>query len=72
MCTGSCASTITYIDGDKGELRYRGYDIADLAEKCSYMETCYLLIYGDLPNRSELKALEDLVISEMMIHEKLI
>ena len=50
MCTGSCASTITYIDGDKGELRYRGYDIADLAEKCTFIEVCYLLIYGDLPN----------------------
>jgi len=50
MCTGSCASTITYIDGDKGELMYRGYDIADLAEKCTFIEVCYLLIYGDLPD----------------------
>lgn len=50
MCSGSCASTITYIDGDKGHLRYRGYNIEELAEKCSYMEVCYLLIYGELPS----------------------
>lgn len=48
--TGSCASTITYIDGAKGELRYRGYDIKDLAENSTFMEVCYLLIYGELPD----------------------
>lgn len=72
MCSGSCASTITYIDGDKGQLRYRGYNIEDLAEKCSYMEVCYLLIYGELPSVKELKNFEEIVVSEMIIHEKLI
>lgn len=50
-CTGSCASTITYIDGDKGELLHRGYQIQDIAENSTYMETCYLLIYGELPSK---------------------
>jgi citrate synthase len=63
-CSGSCASTITYIDGDKGELRYRGYNIADLAEKCSYMEVCYLLIYGELPSALELKTFEEIVVKK--------
>ena len=49
--TGSCESTITYIDGDKGILRHRGYAIDDLAEKADFLEVCYLLIYGDLPNK---------------------
>ena len=47
--TGACASSITYIDGDKGILRYRGFDIIELAEKLSFVETAYLLIYGSLP-----------------------
>ena len=50
--TGSCESKVTFIDGDKGILRYRGYDIADLAVNSNFLETCYLVIYGELPNSS--------------------
>ena len=50
--TGSCESAITFIDGEKGILRYRGYDIEELAEKSTFIETAYLLIYGELPNRA--------------------
>jgi citrate synthase len=50
MSTASCSSAITYIDGDKGVLMYRGYPIEDLAEHSTYLETCHLLIYGELPD----------------------
>ena len=50
LSTASCESTITYIDGDKGELLYRGYPIEQLAVNCDFLETCYLLLNGDLPN----------------------
>ena len=60
--TGSCVSAITYIDGPAGELRYRGYKIEDLAEKSTFIEVCYLLLYGDLPSKTDLKAFEDSVI----------
>ena len=50
MSTASCQSTITYIDGDKGELLYRGYPIEQLATNCDFLETCYLLLYGELPD----------------------
>jgi citrate synthase len=50
LSTASCNSTITYIDGDKGELLYRGYPIEQLATQCDFLETCYLLLYGELPN----------------------
>ena len=59
--TGSCESEITFIDGDKGILRYRGYDISELAEKSSFLETCYLLIYGRLPSPNELSSLKERV-----------
>ena len=52
LSTASCNSTITYIDGDKGELLYRGYPIEQLATQCDFLETCYLLLYGELPNAS--------------------
>src|ERR1700745_3289919 len=55
LSTASCASTITYIDGDKGELLYRGYPIEQLAVKCNFMEVCHLLLYGDLPNVAQYK-----------------
>jgi citrate synthase len=51
LSTASCQSAITYIDGDKGELLYRGYPIEQLATNCDYMETCHLLLYGELPNK---------------------
>src|SRR5262249_31935568 len=51
--TASCKSRITFIDGEKGILRYRGYPIEQLAEKCTYLEVAYLLLYGELPNRKQ-------------------
>ena len=53
LSTASCNSTITYIDGDKGELLYRGYPIEQLAVQCDFLETCYLLLYGELPNAEQ-------------------
>ena len=61
--TGSCESKVTFIDGDKGILRYRGFDIADLAKRSNFLETSYLLIYGDLPTSSELAAFRERVSS---------
>ena len=54
MNTGSCESGITYLDGENGILRYRGYDIADLAENCTFIEVAYLILYGELPTADEL------------------
>ena len=55
--TGSCVSQITYIDGEKGELLYRGYKIQDVAENCDFIETCYLLLYGELPSSEDKRIL---------------
>src|SRR5438128_3080472 len=55
MNTASCKSRITFIDGDKGILEYRGFPIEQLAEKSTYLEVAYLLLYGDLPTESQLK-----------------
>jgi citrate synthase len=70
--TGSCRSTITFIDGDKGELLYRGYPIDQLAEKSHYLEVCYLLLYGELPNASELEDFEHRVTHHTMLHEQMV
>jgi len=59
MCTGSCSSQLTYIDGEKGELLHRGYAIEDLSANCSYVEVCYLLLYGKLPTATQLKRFEE-------------
>jgi citrate synthase len=67
--TGACESAITFIDGEKGILRYRGYDIAELAEKSTFIETAYLLIYGALPNRTQLAEFSDLLTENQMLHE---
>src|SRR6185312_3105774 len=56
--TGSCESKITYIDGDKGELYYRGYPIEQLADKSDFPEVCYLLLYGELPTRDQKEAFD--------------
>src|ERR1041385_4937687 len=53
LSTASCESKITYIAGDKGELLYRGYPIEQLAQNCDFLETCYLLLYGELPNETQ-------------------
>ncbi|MBU3759212.1 MAG: citrate synthase [Candidatus Omnitrophica bacterium] len=67
--TGSCSSSVTYIDGERGILRYRGYAIDELAEKSSFLETSYLLIYGKLPARRELEVFVDQITRHSMIHE---
>jgi len=67
--TGSCQSAITFIDGDKGILRYRGYDIAELAEKSTYLEVAFLLIHGELPTAAQLADLRDQVTHHTMLHE---
>ncbi len=69
--TGSCQSAITYIDGDKGELLYRGYSIDELAEKSHYLEVCYLLLYGELPSADQLEDFEHRVTSHTMLHEQM-
>lgn len=67
--TGSCLSSITFIDGDKGILRYRGIDIAELCEKSTFMEVSYLLIYGHLPTTEEFVRFRDRVHHHSLIHE---
>ena len=67
--TGSCISNITFIDGEKGILRYRGYPIEELAVKSSFIETAYLLIYGHLPTSAELRKFSDLLTQNELLHE---
>src|SRR6202166_139723 len=67
--TGSCSSKITFIDGDKGILRYRGISIEELAEKSSFIETAYLLIYGSLPNHTQLRQFSDSLSEHQFLHE---
>ena len=67
--TGSCLSAITYIDGDKGILRYRGYPIEELAEKSMFPETAYLLIVGELPNQQQLDDFRNMLGDHQFIHE---
>jgi citrate synthase len=69
MNTASCRSSITYIDGERGILRYRGYPIEELAEKCTFLEVAYLLLNGELPNQSEHDEWLDLVKHHTMLHE---
>jgi len=69
--TASCSSNITYINGEKGELRYRGYDIKDLATKKSYLDTCYLLLVGKLPSRNEFSAFDIEIRKRSFVHEGL-
>jgi citrate synthase len=69
--TASCTSKITYIDGGKGILRYRGYPIEQLAEKSTFLEVAYLLLSGELPTSSELADFQDDITHHTMVHEKL-
>ncbi|UOO77854.1 citrate synthase [Neisseria sp. Dent CA1/247] len=71
VSTASCESKITFIDGDKGQLYYRGYPIEQLAENSDYLETCYLLIYGELPTAEQKAKFEHTVSRHTMIHEQL-
>ncbi len=69
MNTASCRSAITYIDGDRGILRYRGYPIEVLAERCTFLEVVYLLLFGELPNEGELKTWVHEITHHTMLHE---
>jgi citrate synthase len=71
MSTASCNSSITYIDGDKGELQYRGYPIEQLAVNADFMESCYLLLNGELPNAVQKKEFVDTVSKHTMVHEQM-
>jgi citrate synthase len=71
MSTAACNSSITYIDGDKGELLYRGYPIEQLAVNCDFLETCYLLWNGELPNAAQKKKFVDTVTNHTMVHEQM-
>ncbi|KNG92983.1 citrate synthase [Pseudaestuariivita atlantica] len=70
--TASCDSTITFIDGNKGELLHRGYPIDQLAEKSHYLEVCYLLLYGELPSAKELEVFEQTITNHTMLHEQMV
>ncbi|MCH7941733.1 MAG: citrate (Si)-synthase [Proteobacteria bacterium] len=72
MATASCKSKITYIDGDKGILLYRGYPIEELAEHSDFVEVCNLLLYGELPNKQQKEKFERTVTMHTMVHEQLI
>src|SRR6202167_5223672 len=69
--TASCESKITYIDGDLGVLLYRGYPIADLAEHGDFLETCYLLLYGELPTATQKADFDNRVTHHTMVHEQM-
>ncbi|CRZ20725.1 citrate synthase [Kingella kingae] len=71
VSTASCESKITFIDGDKGLLYYRGYPIEQLAENSDYLEVCYLLIYGELPNKEQKEKFVNTVTKHTMVHEQL-
>ncbi len=71
MATGSCASNITYIDGDEGILRHRGYSIEDLAEHSDFMEVCHLLLFGELPTPAQKEKFEHDITYHTMVHEQL-
>lgn len=71
MSTAACNSQITYIDGDKGELLYRGYPIEQLAVNCDYLETCHLLLYGELPNVQQKDDFVGRVTNHTMVHEQM-
>ena len=69
--TAACKSKITFIDGEEGILLYRGYPIEQLAEYGDFIETCYLLYYGELPNHAQRKEFEDAITHHTMIHEQM-
>ncbi len=71
LSTASCSSKITYIDGDEGVLLYRGYPIEQLAENCNFLEVCYLLLNGELPNQKEKDEFSTTVMRHTMVHDQL-
>jgi citrate synthase len=72
MSTASCKSAITFIDGDEGILLYRGYPIEQLAQQCDFLETCYLLLKGELPTRDQKRAFDTNISRHTMVHEQLV
>ncbi len=71
LSTASCQSAITYIDGDKGKLPYRGYPIEQLAAQCDYLEACYLLLYGELPDRHQKQEFAGFVANHTMVNDEM-
>ncbi len=71
LSTASCSSTITYIDGDAGVLLYRGYPIEQLAQQCDFLEVCYLLLNGELPDRKQKEEFDNIVTHHTMVHDQL-
>ena len=69
--TASCESKITFIDFDKGVVLYRGYPIEQLAEHSTFLETCYLLLYGELPTAQQYEAFENSIVKHTMVHEQM-
>lgn len=70
VATASCASAVTYIDGEKGELLYRGYPIEELAQKARFMETCYLLYHGEMPDETQFRAFKNRITRHTMVTER--
>ena len=68
--TASCSSSVTDLDGDRGILRYRGYPIEQLAEKCTFLEVAYLLMFGELPTEDQFSNWSDEITMHTMLHEK--
>ncbi|NBR40742.1 MAG: citrate (Si)-synthase, partial [Alphaproteobacteria bacterium] len=71
MATASCKSRLTYIDGDKGQLMHGGYSIDELAEKSDFLEVCYLLLHGELPNVDEKSEFDHAITNHTMVHEQI-
>ncbi len=71
ISTASCSSSITYIDGDEGVLLYRGYPIEQLAEQCTFLEVCYLLLNGELPDKKQLDSFTRNITMHTMVHDQL-
>src|SRR5207253_271598 len=67
--TASCRSSITFIDGDRGILRYRGYDVAELAERSTFLEVAYLVLYGELPTKAQLTGFTNEITFHTFLHE---
>ncbi|HWN30137.1 MAG TPA: citrate/2-methylcitrate synthase, partial [Burkholderiales bacterium] len=71
LSTASCTSQITYIDGEAGMLLYRGYPIEQLAQQCDFLEVCYLLLNGELPNAAQKTRFDNTIKSHTMVHDQL-
>src|SRR3546814_8644017 len=71
LSTAACESGITYIDGDKGQLLYRGYPIDQLAQNCDFLDICYLILNGDLPGGTQKAEFDALVTNHTLVHEQI-